>query len=56
MTRETERSIAIQDGAHKVLSGEMTAAHFFFYFVDHSLFKSVMEFEISVHERVEVMQ
>lgn len=38
MTREQEQRIAVQDGGHKVLAGEMTAADYFEYYVDQDLF------------------
>jgi len=56
MTLEQERSITIQDGAYKVLSGEMTAENFWCYYVDQSLFPSIQEFAKLVNARVEVMQ
>jgi hypothetical protein len=56
MTKEQERTIAVQDGAHKVLSGEMTAEHFFSYYVDCSLFEDVREFKALVTDRVKLMQ
>lgn len=57
MTRETLRSIAIQDGARKILSGEYeTPQEYFNYFVDSSLFQSVKEYSTLVLARVERMQ
>lgn len=55
MTREQERAIAIQDGTHKVLAGEMDAFQFFTYYVDQSLFVSSEEFIRLVNDRVRFM-
>jgi len=55
MTREQERSIAIQNGSHKVLSGETTAADYFNYHVDPSLFQNVREYVNLVNLRVALM-
>lgn len=52
MTREQERAIAIQDGTHRVLAGEMDAFQFFTYYVDQSLFVSSEEFVTLVNRRV----
>jgi hypothetical protein len=56
MTIEQEKAIAIQDGAHKVLSGEMTAENFWCYYIDQSLFPSIQEFVRLVNKRVQWMQ
>lgn len=57
MKRETLRSIAVQDGARKILSGEYsTPSEYFNYFVDTSLFVSATEYSALVWARVEGMQ
>jgi hypothetical protein len=56
MNIKQEQAIAVQDGAHKVLSGEMTAEDYWCYYVDQSLFPSIQEFARLVNERVEWMQ
>jgi hypothetical protein len=56
MSRETLRSIAVQDGARKILSGEYeTPQEYFNYFVDHSLFQSENEYALLVQRRAERM-
>lgn len=52
---EHDRAVAIQDGTHKVLSGEMTAGHFFKYFVDQTLFDSRAEYVRLVNARAKAM-
>jgi hypothetical protein len=54
MTREQQRSIAIQDGTYKVLGG-MSAEEFYDYYVDHSLFESREEFCTLVFTRADWM-
>lgn len=56
MLREQERSIAVQDGGHKVLSGAMDAADYFEYYVDQSLFDSSSEYVSLVNSYVEDVQ
>lgn len=51
-----DRSIAVQDGAHKVLAGEMSAECFFQYYVDPSLFPSRKDYVERVTRRVQGMQ
>jgi hypothetical protein len=56
MTIEQEMAIAVQEGAYKVLSGEMTAENFWCYYIDQSLFPSIQEFVRLVNKRVQWMQ
>lgn len=57
MTIDQQRSIAIQDGARKILSGEFhTPSEYFHYFVDASLFVSATEYSALVWERVSLLQ
>lgn len=56
MTREQEQAIAVQDGGHKVLAGEMDAAEYFDTYVDQSLFRGERDYCARVKEYVRLAE
>ena len=54
MTRETERSVAVQDGVYHIAGG-MSAEEYFDYYVDNSLFESANEYASLVEARYQEM-